>query len=357
MPIVLITGLPGHGKGVFSLDMVEALRIKSNRPVYYHNIKDLVLQWHELKEAKDWINCPEGSIIVLDEAWQSFPLRPNTQIPPEHVGMLAVHRHKGFDLFIITQQPSQIDTFVRRLIDTHYHIVRIFGSQKANVHKFVGLNVNPQLSRKGSIKTVYKYPKKVYEWYKSAEVHTVQTNRPFRIYMLWFGVPLLLAAAVYGAVRVLNPSSGAVSVHAQDSMKSLGANGEILPNKSFSASSVKPDLNYVQAHLAVVPDFPHTAPIYEDIVKPKSAPYPDACASSIKRGCKCYTQQGTAMIVSESTCNQIVKTGFFVEWQETDIPLSNKQVSSNLSSDNVNYLEPTRIDDNSLDVSPDGINF
>ncbi|HEY0563837.1 MAG TPA: zonular occludens toxin domain-containing protein, partial [Methylophilus sp.] len=132
MAINLITGLPGHGKGVYSLDTVEKLRIKSNRPVYYHNIKDLNLQWHALDDPKKWIDCPEGSIIVLDEAWQTFPLRPNAQTPPEYVSRLATHRHHGFDIYIITQQPTQLDSFVRKLVDTHYHIVRKFGSQAAN---------------------------------------------------------------------------------------------------------------------------------------------------------------------------------------------------------------------------------
>ena len=163
MAITLITGLPGHGKGLYSLDIVNKLEKSSGRPVYYHNIKDLNLKWHQLDDPKLWINCPEGSIILLDEAWQTFPLRSNSQSPPEYVAQLATHRHKGFDIYIVTQQPSQLDTFVRKLIDKHFHVVRKFGAESAFVHEFVGLNSDPQRSRKNSIKHSYNYNKEIYK--------------------------------------------------------------------------------------------------------------------------------------------------------------------------------------------------
>ena len=357
MPITLITGLPGHGKGVYSLDKVEQLRIATGRPVYYHNIKDLALQWIELKDGKDWINCPEGAIIVLDEAWQTFPIRPNAQTPPDFVAKLAVHRHSGQDIFIVTQQPTQIDTFVRKLVEHHYHIVRIFGSQKANVHQFVGLNPDPQKSRKNSIKHVYKYPKKVFEWYKSAEVHTIQTKRPMRIYMLWFGIPLMLSAAVYGAQKILNPKTGAVAEHAQENMKQLGGKVGTQSQDGFikGGQQIKPELTYIQAHQPEILDFPHTAPIYKEVVKPVNAPYPAACIESKTQGCKCFTQQGTAMIVASSTCQQIVKTGFFIEWQQDNEPERQQITNQGVSGQSPDVdRRPTQLIDGGLRPSPNG---
>lgn len=317
MPITLITGLPGHGKGIFSLDTVNKLEQVSKRPVYYHNVKDLALKWHELKDPKDWINCPEGSIILLDEAWQTFPLRPNAQTPPDYVAQLATHRHKGFDIFIVTQQPTQLDTFVRKLVDHHYHVVRKFGAQSAFVHQFVGLNSDPQKSRKNSIKHNYPYPKKVYEWYKSAEVHTVQTKRPMRIYFLWFGVPIILALSVYFINAYLNPKTGKIASNMQTAIKGKGPNQQFSSDRQITTSNYQPEkqLNYVEAHTPVIPDFPHTAPAYAELTAPKTAPYPAACVQ-MGNMCKCYTQQGTKLPTSEPVCKQIVENGFFVEWQQ-----------------------------------------
>ncbi len=321
MPITLITGLPGHGKGIFSLDTINKLEQVSQRPVYYHNVKDLALKWHPLADAKEWINCPEGSIILLDEAWQTFPLRANAQIPPEYVAQLATHRHKGYDIFIVTQQPSQLDTFVRKLVDHHYHVVRKFGSESANVHQFVGLNSDPQRSRKNSIKHSYKYPKKVYEWYKSAEVHTVQTKRPMRVYFLWFGVPLLMAIALYFINGMLNPKTGMIADGIQAEIKGKGGAVEKTVGQQNNTSGQLNDqgrfLTYIEAHQPQIPDMPFTAPIYNEIVQPVHAPYPAACVLMSNK-CKCYTQQGTKLQTADSVCRQIVENGFFIEWEHQD---------------------------------------
>lgn len=323
MPITLITGLPGHGKGVFSLDTINKLQKKSQRPVYYHNVKDLALQWHQLENPKDWVNCPEGSIILLDEAWQTFPLRPNAQTPPDYVAQLATHRHKGYDIFIVTQQPSQLDSFVRKLIDKHYHVVRRYGAESANVHEFIGLNPDPQRSRKNSIKHSYSYPKEVYTWYKSAEVHTVQTKRPLRIYFLWFGLPLLLAFAIYYINGMLNPKTGAIAEGLQTDITNNGSETNQLDSTQKSQTNKNPQRNdegrfltYIEAHQPEIKDFAFTAPIYNEIVQPKTAPYPAACVI-MRNKCKCYTQQATVLSVADATCRQIVENGFFVEWQET----------------------------------------
>lgn len=320
MAITLITGLPGHGKGLYSLDIVNKLEKSSRRPVYYHNIKDLNLKWHSMDDPREWINCPEGSIIVLDEAWQTFPLRPNAQIPPDYIAQLATHRHKGFDIFIITQQPTQLDTFVRKLIDKHFHVVRKFGSESANVHEFVGLNSDPQKSRKNSIKHSYKYNKEIYNWYKSAEVHTVKTKRPMRIYMLWFVIPLILLVSGFFINQKLNPKTGDIATDMKKQFTVDGGAVDALQNENLhQQQQQKPVLTYIESHTAELFDFPHTAPAFIEVIKPVTAPYPAACVIMKSRGCRCYTQQGTRLDTSKDVCMQIVEKGFFIEWAQQEI--------------------------------------
>jgi zona occludens toxin len=72
-----------------------------------------------------------------------------------------------------------------------------------------------------------------------------------------------------------------------------------------------------------LPDFPHTAPAYDDVTKPAVAPYPAACVSMGER-CDCYSQQGTYLRASKDVCLQIVKHGFFVDWQQAQLaPVGN----------------------------------
>jgi zona occludens toxin len=351
MAIILITGLPGHGKGIFSLDKINELEQASGRPVYYHNVKDLTLKWHQLDDPKQWFNLPEGAVILFDEAWQTFPLRPNAQTPPEYVAQLATHRHKGYDIYIVTQQPSQLDTFVRKLIDKHYHVVRKFGAEKANVHEFVGLNPNPQLTRKNSIKHSYSYPKKVYEWYKSAEIHTVQVKRPMRIYFLWFGVPLLIVAAVFFTNRILNPVNGDVAKNIKDQTTAQTQNGTIKPAQLGHVEQVQ-NLTYAQSHEPEIKDLPHTAIAYREIVKPVTAPYPAACVYSKSKGCKCFTQQGTNFTTDQLTCLNIVNNGVFIDWKTSTEASSGTnsgdgvqphvdQRSNAVTDESTRYLQPT----------------
>gem|GEM_PF-6684726 len=55
--------------------------------------------------------------------------------------------------------------------------------------------------------------------------------------------------------------------------------------------------------------------MYDEVTKPVTAPYPAACVQDAKR-CLCYTQQGTLMRISGDTCQQIVKYGYFMDWND-----------------------------------------
>jgi len=62
-----------------------------------------------------------------------------------------------------------------------------------------------------------------------------------------------------------------------------------------------------------IPGLPQTAPRYDEVTKPTTAPYPAACVSMGSR-CDCYTQQGTKLQTPADLCKQIVAGGFFQDW-------------------------------------------
>lgn len=72
---------------------------------------------------------------------------------------------------------------------------------------------------------------------------------------------------------------------------------------------------YLESRQARIPDLPHTAPAYDEVTKPVTAPYPAACVQDAKR-CLCYTQQGTLLRTSGEVCAQIVKYGYFMDWDD-----------------------------------------
>lgn len=195
MPLTLITGKPGDGKTLYTITKVQERAKAENRQVYYHNIKDLKLAWGKLDTPADWIDpekVPDGAIIVFDEAQEAFPPRPSGSRPQSYIQELAKHRHRGLDIYFITQDPGLIDKFVRDLTGKHQHVYRSFGAQSARVYNWDHV-VDPdsRTERANCLQTdVFLYPKDTFELYTSATVHTVKRKLP-RILVFWF--PLVVA--------------------------------------------------------------------------------------------------------------------------------------------------------------------
>jgi hypothetical protein len=189
--INLTTGLPGAGKTLFTLVFVKALAEKEGRPVYYSGIKDLILPWTEF-DASKWPECPDGSIIVIDECQRIFRPRGSGAKVPEYVSQLETHRHKGFDLFLVTQHPMLIDANVRRLTERHWHVCRRFGLQRTVVFQYESCKDQPLSNTSVAQRLNWSYPKEAFSYYKSAEIHTVQRRIPMRIWMI---VAMILLAA------------------------------------------------------------------------------------------------------------------------------------------------------------------
>lgn len=307
--ITVITGLPGNGKTLYALYTVKAYAEKENREVFYSGIKDLRLPWTEIK-AEEWASCPTGAIIVIDEAQFVFPKKPNGSKLPEFYEKLAVHRHSGYDIYIITQHPGLVDNFVKNLCGRHLHVIRKFGMQRANVWEWAAANTSPEkpASHKGAILHKFGYPKEVYEYYKSAEVHTVKRSIPMKLILAVLFVVVVVVVFFYvmnrlrekGTKNDATPVAGAAPAGVV-----AGAAG-----KSTPVDPITDAKQYVFEHLPRYAGLPHTAPIYDEIRKPTEAPMPVACVQSASR-CNCFTQQATKMDVPKDICQQIVANGFF----------------------------------------------
>lgn len=312
--IYLTTGQPGAGKTLWTIGFVKALAEKDNRPVYYSGIADLKLPWIELEKPEDWHTVPAGSIIVIDEAQRLFRPRGVGTKVPEYVQALETHRHRGLDLFVITQHPMLIESNVRRLIGTHWHVMRVFGAQRAAVHEFNGLRQEPDKNREGSVLHQWAYPQALFDSYKSAELHTHKRRIPARVFFLVAAPVLALALGYYAWLSIASattantePSPGALDSVAGEPGRRAGSTG----NTPISADE------YIQLHQPRVTALAYTAPRYDEINQPVSAPKPASCIKSPSRGCKCFTQQATPLDVPAAVCEQIVKGGWFDDTQDS----------------------------------------
>lgn len=308
--ITLITGQPGAGKTLFTLQYVQDLAAKDGRQVFYSGIKDLKLSWLELEKPEEWFEVPQGAIVVIDEAQRIFRPRGAGAQVPRHVSELETHRHQGIDLFIVTQHPMLVDTNVRRLVGRHFHVVRSFGLKRATVHEWNAVKEQCDKSREDSVRHEWSYPQDVFALYHSAEVHTHKARLPARVFVLG-ALPVLLAGLVWVVAKWWEKSG---SIQPQ---KSPAAKAETkAPEPVRTASGKLSAAEWVAEHRPRIEGLAYTAPVYDDVTKPVRAPYPAACLAS-KARCGCYSDQGTRLDMPEALCRQIVERGFYVAWDST----------------------------------------
>lgn len=305
--ITLITGQPGAGKTLFALYQVKTLSEKENRPVYYFGINDLKLPWLELDSGADWHKCPVGAIIVIDECQREFRPRGNGAAVPESVAKFETHRHNGHDVFLITQHPMLLDSNVRRLVGRHCHVVRAFGAKGANIHEWGEVREQCDKSRSGSIETLWKYPKEVFNWYHSAEVHTHRLRIPPRFFFLLL-MPFLLAAIGYGLYAWWKSHRDGANVKEGVAAVAKASGATAAPGQPKDKAA------YLEERTPRIAGLVHTAPVYDNVTAPTEAPIPVGCVQNETR-CRCIDQQGVDYPTDEQTCAHIVKHGIFISWR------------------------------------------
>lgn len=294
--ITLTTGTPGAGKTLWTIVHVEALRQSTGREVYYSGISDLNLPWLRFDDAAAWHTLPDGVIIVIDEAQRVFRPAGIGQKVPDEIAAFETHRHRGHDVFLITQQPGLIHSNIRKLTEVHRHLMRKFGSTWATVHEWAGVRDNCDKTRKDSIATQWRYPKHAYGWYKSAEVHTHKLRVPFKVWLALLVPVFIVGGAWWFYSKRLSPDANQAPktdsktvVSGVPSAPSVG--GGKLPATTFDLASFQPR----------VADLPHSAPRYDGMTQPVRVPVIVGCVTywPSKDGF-CITQQGTRVYPSQA---------------------------------------------------------
>ncbi len=331
--ITLITGVPGSGKTLMAVSDLSKKVDKewAGRKIFIHGIPELTIptepipEGHTIQDMHVWLKWPEnnGSIVVIDEAQNIFPPRSAGSKTPEIVEWLHVHRHSGVDIILITQMPGRIDKQVRDLVGAHYHIhktplgvrMRYFWDYCEN---------NPKSGMKNARPEVYKFDKKAFGLYKSAEIHTKVKTPKSRVLWVIPAALIVFGITAYMGYSLLSglgssekadsensSASSFVDVKSDDLKKSVKdksamagqeIGGQIAPsqNKNLTEEMLKPKIEGMV----------ESKPLYDQIRQVKQLEYPVACISGGKSGCSCYSSQGTVIKeIDKKTCNDYLKNG------------------------------------------------
>lgn len=320
--LYLRTGANGSCKTLFTLKDVRELQLATGRPVAWNGRfklkpeKEAEFGWKKI-EFKDWQAEEDGTIFLIDECHNDMPVRANSAPVPDHVRMLAEHRARGFDFFLLTQHPANIDNFVRKLIGSpgwHQHLKRVFGASTATrVLQWDAVNMNCEKDGSGKAAQISTrtQPKEVYGWYDSAMLHTGKRKIPAKFWVLVIAPILAIAAGWYASTRLMNMGKGQDPAAA--SAPGAVAGGPV----SGGGDRTRPmtQAEYIAAYQPRISGLMHSAPAYDKLTEPKRVPVPAACVEMKSVGCKCYTQDATPYPVDLAMCRQLVAQGSFLAFQ------------------------------------------
>ncbi|PYC27388.1 zonular occludens toxin [Aquipseudomonas alcaligenes] len=339
------TGKPGHGKTLNTIREVDEKAFNEGRPVYFHNINGLKPEllraaWFHFEDPELWFQLPQDSIIVVDEAQGWFGARDTRGRPPEHISRFETMRHQGHEVHLVTQDPRYIDVHLRRLCNGHIHYWRVFKSSQ--LLRFESDSVIEKVEVKSSFKDADKktvrLDRKFFSVYTSSNAsHHFQTKLPTKF--------LLAGAVILGAVFMvyrayeryeLGKEQPQLEASAPAAEKGLveqvkGQVGSLI-NPVGAATDKEPisPQKYLALRTPRIPDIPSSAPIYDELTKPKTYPRL-SCVMSRDEGyiernrkryrvvragdrayiCECFTQQGTWHKTSFSFCKNTVEHGYF----------------------------------------------
>lgn len=346
--LFLITGNPGNAKTLFTVSFVEALRIKDQREVFQDGISDLVFPWHALpieRRAKIdkrgrpvvdgtgqpveiivplWEHVPDGAVVVIDEAWRVFPVRPQGSAVPDFVEWLATHRHHGIDVFLVTQSvKTQVDTFVRGLVGKHIHLDRKFGMEYSMKYEWERV-ADPTSTKDIALaqNSRWIFPKELYGKYKSAVEHTHKRSLPWKKFAVLVGA-LVCAVGGFGlAFHRLGVKKPAVATDSSG----RAAGGPVRTASDF----------WVRDRIARVAGIPASAPVFDSLQRVQSQPRPEGCmemvvGSSVR--CQCTGPHASVLQIGLSQCLELVKKGWFDETQKyADVKAENIAQLNSLSA-------------------------
>lgn len=282
--LIMVTGTPGASKTLNTIKMVNENPEFKDKPIYYHYIKELTFDWTELEDPKEWHKLPAGSVIVIDECHKVFPTRSASSTPPEHVQEIAEYRHKGYVIILITQHPNDVDNFVRRRLNVHYHLKRI--NQSNFVRRFMWneyMNPDSRSNLNAAVEEeTIRIDKKYFGTYKSAESHTFKAKFPKRILFYLGGGLAMIAIAFYSLM------TGLFSKAAESEISTAGAPQNVSYNQTVTGFTGNPyDESRYQPRIKTLPK---SAPVYDDLFKVVSSPDVH-CVSNNHLKCICYDQQ------------------------------------------------------------------
>lgn len=339
--ITIISGTPGAGKTALIVDMMMD-ELKKGRKIFTIGIPKLLLGVHEGGNPHEWQNgtwlqidkydpertkakgikstwfprgCPDtceflstcprvgslnreaapdaGALIIIDESHTDFPQRASGKAPPPYVEALTVHRHQGLDFWFVSQRPSFLDPFIRGLSSRHIHLSLNPFSFTGARNKYEWSEYQETVNRSSKLlaaKSDYKPSPAVFPLYASASVHTKLDQRMPTIMKVFIVAVICLVGIVgLGVARIQNRVQAVKEAQVVP-----------IPVQPIKVATVQPEGGGGERSTPTAP-----AGVMSVVQQTQTPLKVSSCIANATR-CKCYTDKGRAVALSETECRASV---------------------------------------------------
>lgn len=181
--IYLWSATPGTGKTCYVVkQLIENWSVdpKNAGRKIYANIAGLKLEGIDVP-PDDFRDCEDGSIIIYDEAQDIRHYSSEVRDDPV-ARALSKHRHRGFDIHFITQDPALLNKWVLKNVFLHYYLWRPAQVDNITIYTFARAIVTPTKEdfKNAFDQRLWRFEKKYLDYYKSTVVNTSQKMASFK---------------------------------------------------------------------------------------------------------------------------------------------------------------------------------
>lgn len=315
----LITAVPGSGKSLYVVKMIDELlqprydpdgqlmpmrqiytnidglkREKFKYPANIHLFETPIMSGEDIK-IFDWRDCPEGSVVIYDEAHFFFPQAKQT---PDILLELTIARHKGIELYFVTQDASQLHHQIRNLVGNHKHLYNALGAKASSLYEWQHFCAAPnsRYEQTRAQQSMFVFPKQYYDWYVSANTHTKKLVIPKQIKRLAFFIIAIFSLVAYsfysrGGLRIFQVEKDEQQIEVSQSApleKEATNPAVVAANEAEEKSEIDLSKPYGWAALPSVP-----------AVR-------GCVANKRKNWCQCFGENNTPLQMSHAQCLSVL---------------------------------------------------
>ena len=350
MPITLITGANGHGKG--QVIIKEILRLqdendklekqgKPRRRIFanIHGVNE-----PPQKQLKDVQKIPSDKIFFGKQDKEDMPPPPDCWLPnvgdifiydecqnidwiKQKAGALSndirvtsmeEHRHWGLDIYLLTQSPNYIHSHIFGLVSPHWYVERPLGVPFTNVFIFNKAQKTPEsptVKNRADDQKQIILGKNYGQYYKSSAEHNMKSTIPLKVKIAVVAFLLCIAYTVYkfSQTKYAKDSEKSETVATQPTQQTQTQQNASSADSTPSAEQLMQveinkikldnDLKILKAEQEMLNNrlnANYQAESNNPVIRV-------AGAVKIDHKCKAYNSYGDLLIMSDSECQHYLK--------------------------------------------------